>query len=533
MSADETPEKSGPVPEDENLEADASISEEVASLDEDQSLAQPSRLAAYLCPPWGIVQLWRMPGDALGKAIGTGGLLAFMVLYAGVVVFVLKQAGVVSVEWRGAGYPSIIWTWNRASANYRELEAHREAQAAQTQDGLRFKTGAPWPGFRGAKRDGISRETIRLDWDQAQPKKLWLQPSGEGHSSFAVANGRAFTQEQRRGKEAVVAYHLETGRELWKHEYRAEFNDEWKMGDIGPRATPVWDNGRVFALGAEGHLFCLAEKTGEVDWEKHVFKLADSGNLPFGMAASPLVVGDLLIVPAGSSRHSLLALDKTNGSVVWKSPVGMGAYTSPSVAVLNGVKQILITGAEGIKGISLEGGKVLWGFPWDVSHNNNIAQPIAIDDHRVFISAGYGKGCAMLDLKNEGGQWSVGELWRNRFMKNKFSSSVYLDGFIYGLDDTILACLDAETGQRKWKGERYGYGQLLMVGEHLVIVSGTEGDLALVKASPEEPVEIARFAALGTRTWNHPVIADGRLLIRNAKSMACYDVSSSPSAVQP
>ena len=476
------------------------------------------------------------PPPAQPLRFSVGRLLAILagaVVIFGVILFATIKLGYVELEWRGTGIPDFVWKGNRASPDFDQLEAHRKKQATTPVETLAFDSAAPWPGFRGTERDGLCQEVIRLDWVQTAPVVLWSQPTGGGHASFAVARGRAFTLEQRRDQEAVVAYHLETGRELWKHEYHAEFNDQWTMGDIGPRATPAWDEGRVYTLGAEGHLFCLNEETGVILWEANVLSLAGNSNLAFGMSASPLVVGDLLIVAAGNGAHSVLALNKANGEVVWRSPAGKGAYTSPMVTVLGDEKQLLITGAAGPMGISLTGGEVLWKFPWEVSHDNNIAQPVVIDGDRVFISAGYGKGCVMLAITHEDGQWRAEEQWHNRFMKNKFSSSVHLDGHLYGLDDTILTCLDAATGKRKWKGNRYGYGQLLMVLGHLVIVTGTEGELALVKATPDQPVEVARFKALGARTWNHPVIANGKLLIRNAKTMTCYDVSTSTEPIRP
>jgi outer membrane protein assembly factor BamB len=169
-------------------------------------------------------------------------------------------------------------------------------------------------------------------------------------------------------------------------------------------------------------------------------------------------------------------------------------------------------------------GKVLWEFPWKVQNDNAIAQPIIVSTNRFVLSAGYGTGSALIEVSEAQGKWSVHEVWRNKSLKNKFTSSVYWNGFIYGLDEEILTCLDATTGERKWKEGRYGYGQPLLASGHLVILSAT-GELALVKADPGAYVELSRFQAIKGKTWNHPAIGDGKIFVRNASEMACFDIS--------
>jgi outer membrane protein assembly factor BamB len=254
--------------------------------------------------------------------------------------------------------------------------------------------------------------------------------------------------------------------------------------------------------------------------------LEDNGatNLEWGMAASPLVVGDTLVVlPGGSNGRSVVAYDRRTGKRAWSALDDKQAYSSPMLATVGGVRQILVFSAARLMGLTPEGGELLWEYPWKTDFDINAGQPIVIGDDRVFVSSGYGTGAAVVELTPQGEGFAVREIWRNIRMKNQFTSSVVHDGYVYGLDESILACLDAETGELQWKGGRYGYGQVLLANGHLVVLT-EDGDLALVRATPERHEELDRFPALNGKTWNHPAIADGYLLIRNAEEMAAFDL---------
>ena len=190
---------------------------------------------------------------------------------------------------------------------------------------------------------------------------------------------------------------------------------------------------------------------------------------------------------------------------------------------LLGVPQFLVVSAERLVGLSLDRRDVLWEFPWSTDHDASAAQPIVIGDNRVFYSSGYGTGAVVIELTKAGDRFAVRQVWRNIRMKNRQSSSVLHDGFIYGLDEGILACLDASTGELKWKGGRYGHGQLLLAGDHLVVIT-EEGELVLVAATPEKLREVARVPAIEGETWNVPAFADGILLVRNTEEMAAFDL---------
>jgi outer membrane protein assembly factor BamB len=297
------------------------------------------------------------------------------------------------------------------------------------------------------------------------------------------------------------------------------------MGGVGPRSTPTWHLGRLYALGATGRFMCFEARTGRLLWVHNILEEENAQNLQYGCAASPLIVEDKVIVVGGQGEKSLLAYDLETGQPVWKSVSRKPAYSSPMLVELTGQRQILLVTAKHAVGVEPEDGFVLWEFPWTVQYDNNIAQPVVLSSNRFFLSAGYGTGCVAVELEKNGSEFIARELWRNRLLKNKLTSSVFYEGHIYGLDEDILTCLDAATGRRMWKEGRYGYGQLVLASGHLVILSGF-GDLVLVKASPERYEELARFPALEGKTWNHPALADGCLLVRNAAGMMCFQVGA-------
>jgi outer membrane protein assembly factor BamB len=405
------------------------------------------------------------------------------------------------------------------SASASPQDPNAAAQAAQQGTGRSY-----WTNFRGPKRDGRYDETpISVSWPANGLTALWKQPVGVGYASFAIAEGKAYTIEQRRRQEVVAAYDLATGRELWTQAWNAEFTDG--NGD-GPRATPTWDQGRVYALGATGELRCLDGNTGAIIWGKNILSENQASNLQWAQAASPLIVDDKVIVlPGGGGGKSVVAYHKFTGAPVWKSLDDRQAYVSPMLVELGGRRQIVVVSSIRVVGLVPESGALLWSYPWDTDMGINVSQPIVVDKNRFFISSGYGKGAALVELKGSGNSFTANTVWENTNMKNKFNSSVLHNGFVYGLDEGILVCLDVNTGERKWKEGRYGYGQVVLASGHLIITDGSTGDVALVKASPDKYTEVARFSALKGQTWNYPALAGGRLLVRNSNEMAAYDLS--------
>jgi outer membrane protein assembly factor BamB len=364
---------------------------------------------------------------------------------------------------------------------------------------------------------------VLTQWPAGGLTPIWKQPIGVGYASFVIADGRAFTIEQRRGQEVVTAYDVASGRELWKQGWNALYSDA--TGD-GPRATPTWDDGRIYALGATGELRCLDAKTGVIAWGRSILAENQASNLSWAMAASPLVVDDKVIVlPGGSNGKSVVAYNKMTGTPVWKSQNDPQAYVSPMLVTLAGRRQIVVVSSSRVMGLAPEDGSLLWSSTWDTDMGINASQPIVVDKNRLFISAGYGKGAALIEVNGSGNSFQARTIWENINMKNKFNSSVLHEGHIYGLDEGILTCLDVNSGERKWKGGRYGYGQVILASGHL-IVSTESGELALVKATPQSYTEVGRFAALEGKTWNYPAISGGRLLLRNATQMAAYNIAA-------
>ena len=384
-------------------------------------------------------------------------------------------------------------------------------------------SSADWTDFRGPKRDGHYVERALLPtWPSTGLVPLWRQPSGAGYASFVAAGGRAFTIEQRGREETMVAYDVMTGRELWTNSWPALFAES--MGGDGPRATPTWSGGFVYALGAEGELRCLDDATGRLIWRVNILEDAGAANLPWGMAGAPLVRGDTVIVtPGGSNGQSVVAYDRRTGKRVWASSNERAGYASPMVATLAGREHLLVFTGVGLLALSPDSGERLWFHPWRTNADINAAQPLVVSDNRVLISSGYDVGAAVLEVVREGDRYLVHEIWRNNRMKNRFASSVLHNGFIYGLDESILGCIDAATGELKWKGGRYGYGQLLLSGDRLIVLT-ERGELVLVAANPDRHEELARFPALEGKTWNPPAVTRGILLVRNLREMAAFDL---------
>ena len=422
-----------------------------------------------------------------------------------------------------------------------EIEKHREAQRAQAPPPAPAQpdphtslpsaspaadkpapaavgTSSYWAGFRGRDGDGHYRQPVRTNWGSALTP-LWKQPVGSGYASFAIADGRAFTIEQRGRREVAAAYDLVTGRELWTNAWTALFNEN----GAGPRATPAWHDGRVYVLGATGELRSLDAATGRTLWRTDILADAGAANLDFGVAASPLVVDNIVVVlPGGPNGQSVVAYDRESGKRVWGALDDRAAYSSPMLATLAGVRQILAFTETRLVALSPEGGTLLWEFPWQ--SGNQAAQPIVTGPDRVFVSASPGVEAVMLQLSaGADGQLTAKQLWSTTRMNNLFSSSVVHDGFIYGLDGPILSCIDAATGELKWKGGRYGSGQLVLASGHLIVLS-EQGELALVRADPTAHQELTRFPAIEGKTFNHPAMSDGILVIRNAEEMAAFSL---------
>ncbi|WP_339735044.1 PQQ-binding-like beta-propeller repeat protein [uncultured Gimesia sp.] len=420
----------------------------------------------------------------------------------------------------------------RAEQYFEKIKNSSPAEKAKlTEQALELSPG-DWPAFRGAERDGIVRDqTIRTDWNKHPPELLWKHPVGAGWSSFCVIGNRAFTQEQRGEQETVVCYDVQTGNQIWTHTDPVRFSET--LGGVGPRATPTFDEGLLYTMGGIGILNCLKAGTGELVWSYDLLKEGDLKNLEWGMSGSPLIWENLVIVNQGvqksdskAENQSVIAFHKGSGEKAWASGTHKSSYSAPQFAMLNGTPQVLIFHSKGLESFSPQDGTSLWFFPWTNQPGVNAAQPILLDDTSLYLGSGYGAGSTRLKVtvSDQAPEAKVTQDWESQSLKLKFNSAVQRDGFVYGLDEGILTCLNLETGKRSWKRGRYGYGQMLLVGSHLLILA-EDGRVELVKADPEKYEQVAEFQAIAGQTWNHPALAHGKLFVRNSEEAACFDLS--------
>lgn len=383
-----------------------------------------------------------------------------------------------------------------------------------------------WSEFRGPQRDGTIRGVdFPTDWDANPLKEEWRKPVGPGWASFTAVGPLLFTQEQRGEQEAVVAYSAEDASTAWTFETEGRF--EASMGGIGPRATPTYRDGKLYVTGGNGLVFCLDAKSGELVWEYDLIKQLKVPLPTWGFSSSPLVYNDLIIVFAGGGEgedgtgKGTVALARETGKLVWSTGDGSHGYSSPHLATLHGKEQILVSSNRGIRSFEPSDGSMIWKHDWEIGQMARVTQPIVVDN-TVYMGTGYGNGTMRFDVDLTDGFWTTEEAWVAP-MKPYFNDAVFLDGYLFGFDGKIFMCIDAETGEKAWKKGRYGHGQVLLIEDQKLLLITTErGELVLVKATPDSHDEIARVKSVTGITWNHPVIANGRLYVRNAQEMVSY-----------
>lgn len=380
-----------------------------------------------------------------------------------------------------------------------------------------------WPQFLGPERDNRLRGVpLERDWTQYPPHEVWRRPVGAAWSSFAIVGGRAVTQEQHGPEEQVVCYDLATGRKLWHHADSTRY--ETVIAGIGPRATPTIAGDRVFTLGATGILNCLDLASGALIWAQDILADNEAEAHLWGISCSPLVLDSLVVVSAGGpDEHSLVAYHRQSGAFVWGGGADKAGFSSPQLATLAGREQILIFNNHSVVAHDPHSGIPLWRQPWD--QVECIANPLLLPGDRVLASTGYGIGAKLYQVQaSPDGGLTSDLVWKSPRLKAKFANMVYRDGFVYGLDDGVLVCLDPQDGKRRWKRGRYGHGQLILIDDILLIMSES-GDVVLVEARPDRPVELARMTAFAGKTWNPPALAAPYLLVRTDSEAACYELA--------
>ena len=435
--------------------------------------------------------------------------------FGGIVFAIALGIGLFRIKGLSGDFvPVLEWRWH----------AEGEAAVAEGGDATALDAG-DWPQFLGPDRDNrLQSVHLERDWTRHPPREIWRRPVGAAWSSFAIAGGRAVTQEQHGPEEQVVCYDLATGRKLWQHADSTRY--ESAVAGVGPRATPTIAADRVFTLGATGILNCLDLATGAQIWSRDI--LADNraeANV-WGISCSPLVLDTLVVVSAGGpDQRSLVAYHRQTGAFVWGGGTDRAGYSSPRLVTLAGREQILIFNSHSVVAHDPHSGDPLWRQPWD--QVQCVANPLPLPGNRVLVSTGYGIGARLYQVNAAPGGGLTSEIvWRSPRLKAKFANMVERDGFVYGLDDGVLVCLDPQDGKRRWKRGRYGHGQLILIDDVLLIMSES-GDVVLVEARPDRHVELARMTAFAGKTWNPPSFAAPYLLVRTDSEAVCYELALS------
>ncbi len=448
--------------------------------------------------------------------------LAFLLLSTLLAPAILRIDGSVS----GTGLPRITWRRTPSPSPPNHLPS-TPSSIASTPPSPTVPASPDFPQFLGPNRSGIvPNPGLVTDWNVQPPRLLWRIPVGLGWSSFSIAQGLAFTLEQQEDQERVVARDVQTGVERWTHSNPTRFS-EWQGGD-GPRSTPTVVSNHLYSYGGTGILDCLDPRTGSPLWTRSILRDLAQPNLTWGVSASPLVTSNLVIVTTGAgSGPTLIALDRFTGETRWQAGADQASYASPLLTEIHQRPVVASLNAASFTLHDPADGRILLNHPWPDARYPKAAQPVAVGDNRFFVSSGYGRGCQLIQVQSTNNTYEAVVLWKNLVMKNQFNSVAVRDGHLFGLDDGFLACVEVTTGKRVWKDGRYGSGQSLLVDD-LILVQAETGFIALAAANPAGFREFSRLPALGSKTWNHPVLSGRYLLVRNDREAACYELPVQP-----
>lgn len=382
------------------------------------------------------------------------------------------------------------------------------------------QTGGNWPQWRGTNRDGISKETGLLkQWPENGPPLAWKTTgAGGGYSSFSISDGKMYTMGLRADKEYVIAFDVATGKQLWATAHGAAFRND--RGD-GPRGTPTIDGGTLYSLGGNGDLSAIDAKNGKLLWSQNVLEKFGGSNITWGISESPLVIGEKVLVNAGGPGASIVALNKKDGALIWKSQSDRAGYSSAiPVQVGNTTHVVFFTHTRGL-GLDLKDGKLLWEYPRAANNVANAATPV-VRGNRVFITSDYGNGGGVVEIAADG---KAQEVYFTKDMRNHHSSAILIGDHLYGFSSNILTAMRFDNGEVAWKDRSVGKGSITFADGHLYALSET-GVVGLVEATPAGYKEKGRFRIPQENlpTWAHPVVAGGRLYLRDQDTIYAYDI---------
>lgn len=396
-----------------------------------------------------------------------------------------------------------------------------------------------WPQFRGVNRNGVSLESgIKKSWPDAGPKELWRRPIGGGFSGISIVGDRGYTMygspvaeaSQEEGAEKpetadyAAAFNAKTGEEIWRVKVGERFDDGFAHG---PRSTPTVDGNQVFVLGGRGYLMALSKSDGSEQWSMDLKETFGSQLPTFGFSTSVLVDGDQVFLESGGpDGNAYAALDRKTGETRWTlgdAPESGPGYSSPIVIRKGGETRYVHVLGDKLTCMD-DKGKEIWSHAWP-SPGETHGSPIFLAPNRIYASGAGSVGAAVFEVDEKSAPAKVEEIWKSRFMRNHFSSSVASDGYIYGFDNATLRCISAETGESVWAKRGFGKGSLILADGHLLVLSD-RGVLALIEATHEGYVEKGRVQALNGRSWTAPSLADGKLYLRNSEEMVAYDLKN-------
>lgn len=498
-------------------------------------------LAAILLPI--LSMLLSLPTEATRSAIFIYGLpLAVLATTLGLTIWsqrsrrVAWTVGLMALGWGvfpflrndgfdGDYFPEFTWRWSPiheqslpSLPSSPELAESVDPQPAWAGD-------ATWTVFRGPSGNGVADvPTGSIDWQANPPKELWRIDVGPGWSSFSYHRGRLFTQEQRGEKEYVTCYRAEDGQLLWSHGDATRFEEV--VSGAGPRSTPTVADGRVIALGARAMLSCLDEQSGSVLWQRDLEKEVQAKVPTWAFSGSPLVVGDLAIIYAGGSGdNGLIAVETESGRTRWSIASKGENYATPRLFTLSGVECLVFCDSRGVHGLDSSSGQTIWSYMPRGWKSAPMVDAQQIDENRILVALGDGVGMACLHATLADGQWKIEENWSTTQLRPSFNDSLISDGMIFGFNQHIYSCIDAETGKRKWTGGRYGFGQaILLKNSKTIVVASEKGEAIFLQATGDKLTEVHRQMVLDDKTWNHPIAVGNRLFMRNAKTACCLQL---------